>query len=69
VSALPIPPADTPARATCWLYYDPPDKAPRECVALIWLPPDAWGAVYDVGINRVGRFGWKFHSVAEVPNV
>jgi hypothetical protein len=62
-----IPPADTPAMTTCWLYYDPPDGKPRQWVALIWLPPDCWGAVYDMAVNRATRFGWRFHSVAVVP--
>jgi len=65
--SLCTPPPDTPARATCWLYYDPP-TGPREWVALIWLPPDRWGAIYDVGANRVARHGWRFHSVAVVPD-
>lgn len=62
------PPDNTPAGTTCWLYYDPPDHAPRQWIALIWHPPDVWSGVYDVGINRASRFGWRFHSIATPPH-
>ena len=60
------PPAGTPPRTTCWLYYDPP-AGTREWVAMIWLGY-AWAAVYDVGVNRVTRHGWRFLSIAEPPD-
>lgn len=61
------PPDGTPDGAVCWLYYDPPE-GPRQWVALMWLPPDCWGAIHDMGVNRATRFGWRFHSIAEVPH-
>lgn len=61
------PPSDTPNGTTCWLYYDPP-AGPREWIALRWFGGDVWSGVFDAGVNRATRLGWRFHSIAEVPH-
>lgn len=69
VTPMMPPPARTKAGTVCWLYCD--DENGRHWCAVEWLGAslDTWLAPLPYGANRVARAGWRFHSVAEVPNV
>lgn len=62
------PPEGTPPGTPCWLYYQWPDGK-RDWCALPWMGDamDGWSAPLPYGANRVARAGWRFHSIADVP--
>lgn len=60
------PPEGTQDGTVCWLYYDRPDGG-RDWCALAWHAPDVWAGIYDTGVARAARFGWRFHSIATPP--
>lgn len=62
------PPVGTKAGTLCWLYLNW-GSAQQDWCALPWLGDnlDTWGGPLPYGANRVARAGWRFHSIAEVP--